>query len=320
MVGLKRHLRNAIIVIIAIVGFKYTQDIQDWAKLVQYQPPQAIARLATVTTMTDTARRLFYVNNPHIEARKSALNLCKNTEHTVVLGCYVTGKGIFLQSIPDPRLEGVMEVTAAHEMLHVAYDRLSLVQQNQLNEKLQSAFKQLKNQRIRNLIGVYNAQDPRSVNTELHSILATEVRDIGGELEEHYRTYFNNRSAIVALSEQYEGVFTSLRDKAKTLTQQLASRKLMMEQLGQQVDTEAANIQSERNSLQSSIAANSQADSNILVARFNDRVENYNRLVGELRQQNDNYNQMVNEHNALALEEKSLVDSLQNKPSAPTER
>jgi hypothetical protein len=320
MVGLKRHLRNAIIVIIAIVGFKYTQDIQDWAKLVQYQPPQAIARLATVTTMTDTARRLFYVNNPHIEARKSALNLCKNTEHTVVLGCYVTGKGIFLQSIPDPRLEGVMEVTAAHEMLHVAYDRLSLVQQNQLNEKLQSAFKQLKNQRIRNLIGVYNAQDPRSVNTELHSILATEVRDIGGELEEHYRTYFNNRSAIVALSEQYEGVFTTLRDKAKTLTQQLASRKLMMEQLGQQVDTEAANIQSERNSLQSSIAANSQAESNILVARFNDRVENYNRLVGELRQQNDNYNQMVNEHNALALEEKSLVDSLQNKPSAPTER
>jgi hypothetical protein len=320
MVGLKRHLRNAIIVVIAIVGFKYTQDIQDWAKLFRYQPPQAIARLAAVTTMTDTGRRLFYVNTPQIEARKSALNLCKNTEHTVVLGCYVTGKGIFLQSVPDPRLEGVMEVTAAHEMLHVAYDRLSLLQQNQLNQKLQSAFGQLKNQRIRNLIGVYNTQDPRSVNTELHSILATEVRDLSGELEEHYRIYFKDRSAIVALSEQYEGVFTSIRDKAKTLTQQLASRKLMMEQLGQQVDTEAANIQSERNSLQSSIATNPQADNNILVARFNDRVENYNRLVGELRQQNDNYNQMVNEHNTLALEEKSLVESLQNKSSAPTER
>lgn len=320
MVGLKRHLRNAIIVVIAIVGFKYTQDIQDWAKLFRYQPPQAIARLAAVTTMTDTGRRLFYVNTPQIEIRKSALNLCKNTEHTVVLGCYVTGKGIFLQSVPDPRLEGVMEVTAAHEMLHVAYDRLSLIQQNQLNGKLQLAFAQLKNQRIRNLIGVYNAQDPRSVNTELHSILATEVRNLSGELEEHYRIYFKDRSAIVALSEQYEGVFTAIRDKAKTLTQQLASRKLMMEQLGQQVDREAANIQSERNSLQSSIATNPQADNNILVTRFNDRVENYNRLVGELRQQNDNYNQMVNQHNTLALEEKSLVESLQNKPSAPTER
>lgn len=319
MVGLKRHLRNAIIVVIAIVGFKYTQDIQDWAKLVRYQPPQEIARLATVTTMTDTGRRLFYVNTPQIEARKSPLNLCKNTEHTVVLGCYVTGKGIFLQSVPDPRLEGVMEVTAAHEVLHVAYDRLSLLEQQQLDRKLQSAFGRLKNQRIRNLIGLYNKQDPRSVNTELHSILGTEVRNLSGELEEHYRTYFNNRSAIVALSEQYEGVFTSLRNKAKTLTQQLASRKLMMEQLGQQVDAEAANIQSERNSLQSSIAANPQADNNALVARFNDRVENYNRLVAELRQQNDNYNQMVNEHNTLALEEKSLVESLQNKPSAPTE-
>jgi hypothetical protein len=320
MAGLKRHLRNIIIVAVAIVGFKYTQDIQDWAKLVRYQPPQQIARLATVTTMTDSARRLFYVNKPQIEARKSALNLCKSTEQTVVLGCYVTGKGIFLQSVPDPRLEGVMEVTAAHEMLHAAYDRLSVLEQSQLNLKLQSAFAQLKNARIRDLIGVYDAQDSRSVDTELHSILGTEVRDLSEELEEHYRRYFDNRSTIVALSEHYEGVFTSVRDKAKSLTQQLATRKLTMEQLGKQVEGEAATIESERASLQGSLSARPQTDSNILVARFNDRVEAYNRLVTELRQQTDTYNQIVNEHNSLALEEKSLVESLQNKPSPPTKR
>ncbi len=319
MAGLKRHLRNAIIVVIAIVGFKYTQDLQDWVKLLRYQPPQQIARLATVTSMTDTGKRLFYINTPQIEARKSALNLCKNTEHTVVLGCYVTGKGIFLQSVPDPRLEGVMEVTAAHEMLHAAYDRLSIFDQNQLNLKLQSAFAQIKSRRIRDLIGVYDAQDPRSVNTELHSILGTEVRDLSPDLEEHYRLYFGDRSIIVALSERYEGVFTSVRDKAKNLTQELARRKLTMAQLGQQVDREAATIELERAQLKNAIAANPQVDNNILVVRFNQRVESYNQLVSELKQQTDTYNQIVTEHNSLALEEKSLVESLQNKSPSPTE-
>jgi hypothetical protein len=319
MAGLKRHLRNIIIVAVAIVGFKYTQDLQDWVKLLRYQPPQQIARLATVTSMTDTGKRLFYVNNPQIEARKSANNLCKSTEQTLVLGCYVTGKGIFLQSVPDPRLEGVMEVTAAHEMLHAAYDRLSMFEQNQLNLKLQSAFAQVKSRRISDLIGVYDAQDPRSVNTELHSILGTEVRDLSPDLEEHYRLYFANRSAIVTLSEHYEGVFTSIRDKAKSLNQQLASRKLTMAQLGQQVDREAATIELERAQLKNQIAANPQADNNILVVRFNQRVESYNQLVSELKQQTDTYNQIVTEHNSLALEEKSLVESLQNKSPSPTE-
>ena len=67
------------------------------------------------------------------------------------------------------------------------------------------------------------------------------------------------------------------------------------------------------------IAANPQTDNNILVTRFNNRVESYNRLVTELRQQTDTYNQLVNEHNSLALEEKSLVESLQNKQPSPTE-
>ncbi len=320
MAGLKRQLRNIMLVAVTIVGIKSTQNINDGWKLLNYHPPQAVAKLATATTMTDSARRLFYVNQPQIEVRKSARNLCKSSEQTVVLGCYVTGTGIFIQSVPDPRLEGVMEVTAAHEMLHAAYDRLSLLEQTQLNRKLRTAFGQLKNRRIQDLIGVYEAQDPKSVDTELHSILGTEVRDLSPELEEHYRYYFTDRSAIVARSEHYEGVFTALREKEKNLSQQLASRKVPMAQLIQQVDREAATIESERATLQASMAANSQSDNRVAVASFNARVESYNRLVTELKQQTETYNQIVNEHNSLALEEKSLVESLQNKPSLPTER
>ena len=313
MKRLQRYLVFTTIVAVVIIGIRFTQQLEDWSKLLTYQPPAEIARLATTTTMTDTARRLFYVNQPTIETRKSSLNLCKRSEHTIVLGCYVVSKGIFLQAVPDPRLQGVMEVTAAHEMLHVAYQRMSLFEQSQLNKQLQAVLKQLQNPRILKLVSTYNDQDPRSVDNELHSILGTEVRNLSPELEAHYRTYFTDRSTIVALSERYEGVFTTLRDKEKTLSQQLLTRKSALEQLSAQVKQEAETVESERSNLQSSIVSNPNSDYSFRVSSFNDRVRNYNQLVSQLREQTDAYNQLVTEHNTLALEEKSLVESLENK-------
>ena len=320
MKRLQRYLVFTTIVAVVIIGIRFTQQLEDWSKLLTYQPPSEIARLATTTTMTDTARQLFYVNQPTIETRKSSLNLCKSSEHTIVLGCYVVRKGIFLQAVPDPRLQGVMEVTAAHEMLHVAYQRMSLFEKSQINKQLQAVLKQLKNPRILKLVSTYNDQDPRSVDNELHSIFGTEVRNLSPELEAHYRTYFTDRSTIVALSERYEGVFTTLRDKEKTLSQQLLTRKSTLEQLSAQVKQEAETVESERSNLQSSILSNPNSDYSFRVFSFNDRVRNYNQLVSQLREQTDAYNQLVTEHNTLALEEKSLVESLENKSTQQVAR
>jgi hypothetical protein len=320
MKRLKGYLVTAIMVAVVIIGIRFTQDFEDWSKLLTYQPPAEIAKLAATTTMTDTARRLFYVNQPTIESRKSSLNLCKGTEHTIVLGCYVVSKGIFLQAVTDPRLQGVMEVTAAHEMLHVAYQRMSLFEQTQLNKKLQAVLAQLQNPRILKLVKTYDNQDPRSVNNELHSIFGTEVRNLSSELEKHYQTYFTNRSTIVALSERYEGVFTALRTRAKTLSQQLESQKVALEQLVIQVKQEAKTVESERSNLQTSIVTNPNSDHNFQISTFNNRVKNYNQLVSQLKVQTNTYNQLVNEHNSLALEEKSLVESLENKSTEQVAR
>jgi allophanate hydrolase subunit 1 len=320
MKRLKRHLRAAIVVAVVIGGIRFAQDLQDWSKLLTYQPSPEIARLATATTMTDTARRLFYVNQPTIESTKSALNLCKSSEHTVVLGCYVSSKGIFLQAVTDPRLKGVMEVTAAHEMLHVAYQRMSLFEQTQINKQLQAVLERLQNPRIIKIIQVYNEQDPRSVDHELHSILGTEVRDLSPELEEHYRKYFTDRSAIVALSERYEGVFTGLKDKAKQLSKQLAAQNLELEQLAARIKQEKLELESAQTNLQSSIDANPHIDYGAQVSSFKERVSSYNQLVVQLRSQNDAYNQLVNERNSLTVEQQSLIESLENKSTQQVAR
>jgi hypothetical protein len=310
---LKRYLIIATIVAVVVIGIRFARELEDWSRLAAYQPPSQIAKLATTTTMTPLAQRLFYVNRPTIESKKLSLNLCKSSEHTIVLGCYVVSKGIFLQEVTDPRLNGVMEVTAAHEMLHVAYQRMSIFEQNQLNKQLQQALTQVQNPRIIKLVETYNRQDARSVDNELHSILGTEINNLSPELEQHYREYFTDRSAVVALSERYEGVFTALRAKAKTLNQQLITRKSSLEQLSAQVKQAAQTIESERSNLQTSIVANPQGDYSFRIANFNEGVRNYNQLVNQLKEQTDAYNQMVTEHNSIALEEKSLVESLENK-------
>lgn len=313
MSRLKSYLGIATVVGAVILGIKFGRELEDWSRLLEYQPPATIAKLATTTTMTDTARRLFYVNRPTIEARKSALNLCKSTEHTVVLGCYVPSKGIFLQEVTDSRLQGVMEVTAAHEMLHVAYQRMSLFEQAQIGERLQTVLSKLDNPRILKLVKTYRDQDPKSVNNELHSILGTEVQNLSPELEAHYQQYFRDRSQIVALSERYEGVFTSIKTKAKSLSQQLEIRKLALEQLKTQVKQEAESLESERSNLQAAIIANRQNDYSFRVAAFNSHVRSYNQLVAQLRTQTDAYNQVVMEGKSLASEGKSLFESLENK-------
>ena len=321
MKRLKFYLSIATVVAVAIVGVRFAQDVDDWRKLLSYQPSPAIAKLATTATMTETARKLFYVNNPTIEARKSSLNLCKSSEQTIVLGCYVVNKGIFLQSVVDPRLEGVMEVTAAHEMLHVAYQRMSLFEQSQLNQQLQAVLTHIQNPRILKLVETYNEQDPRSVGSELHSILGTEVRNLSPELEERYRKYFTDRSAIVALSERYEGMFTTLRDKEKTIKQQLVTRKSALEQLVSQVQNRNRQaIEADKADLQGSIVSNPANDYSFRIANFNDRVRSHRQLVAQLRAQTDTYNQLVTEYNSLTLEEKSLVESLENKSTEQVAR
>jgi hypothetical protein len=313
MKRLKRYLLTAITIAVVIIGIRFTREVEDWSKLLTYDPPPEIARLATTTTMTDTARRLFYLNEPTIEATKSSLNLCKGSEHSIVLGCYVTSKGIFLQAVTDARLKGVMEVTAAHELLHAVYQRMSLLDQTQIDRKLQTVLSNLQNPRILKLVTTYRNQDPRSVASELHSIFGTELRNLSPELENHYRQYFTDRASIVALSEGYEGVFTTLKEKAKILSGQLRTQNLALEQLAAQVKQESKMVEVDRSNLQTAIVTNPQGDYSSRVSAFNDRVQNYNQLVIQLQAQTASYNQLVTARNSITQEEKSLFESLENK-------
>jgi hypothetical protein len=150
-------------------------------------PPSAeITRLTIATAMTPEATKLFYRQTPVIEPKSVFAQSCSNINHAtdelVALGCFrsstqsgliISGK-IYIQSIADPRFDGIMEVTAAHEMLHAVYARLSKSEQKDLGDRLERAALRVKDPRLAEVLKRYKDTDRELYRNELHSHLGTE--------------------------------------------------------------------------------------------------------------------------------------------------
>ena len=180
--------------IFALTNF---QAITDYFRLRGYDPPKRIVQLADETTMQDDTRRIFYINHPKLSDKVEFNDECRTTEQSIILGCYVDNRGIFLLDVKEPKLEGVVEVTAAHEALHAQYERLSSSERKKVDRMTAAAFNDVTSERVKKTVENYRDKDPSIVPNELDSILATEVRDLSPELEEYYSQYFKDRMTIV---------------------------------------------------------------------------------------------------------------------------
>ena len=112
-------------------------------------------------------------------------------------------------------------MTAAHEMLHAAYQRLSTSERKRVDALIEKQSFGPEEARITELLAEYAKSEPGEELNELHSILATEVRDLSPELESYYAQFFVDRSKVVALSEQYQTVFTELKLRQESLSTEL---------------------------------------------------------------------------------------------------
>jgi hypothetical protein len=300
------------VVLIGLFGFAITnvQEISDWFRLRNYEPPARVVKLADDTTMTDNTRRLFYVNHPDLGDKQEFNDHCRTTEQSIVLGCYINTQGIFLLDVEDKRLNGVIEVTAAHEVLHAAYERLSKSEKDRVDKLTSDFFSKLKNQRILETVENYRKKDPSIVPNELHSILGTEVRDLSPELEKYYSQYFINRKIVVDFSEQYEQTFTNLRNQVDAYDAQLNQLKNQIDSNQQQITAANDSLQTDRANLDRLLASGNTDEYNQRVPAYNQSVANYNGLVNETRQLITTFNNIVEKRNALATVEQELVQAI----------
>lgn len=294
------------------------QAVADWLSLRDYTPPAEIAQLATDTTMTPLSKKLFYVYRAQIEPASSFNEHCpvNEQEFTIVLGCYVSKVGIYLFHVEDERLSGIEQVTAAHEMLHVAYERLGSRERERVDTMLVRAYDNLDNDRIMRNVEQYRAADPSVVPNELHSILGTEQADLPPELEEYYARYFTNRQKIVEYSQQYEGEFTRREQAAAQLSKQLSDLKPRVDANLSQLDSEAARLQAEYAAIEAGRDSMEASQLNERARAYNAAVAAYNTLAETTRAEIEQYNAIVEQYNAVVVEQHELYRAIDSSPEA----
>lgn len=303
-------LFSAAIILGSLFAITERQRILDYLALRNYSPSERIAALASDTTMQDKTRRVFYINHPELNNKAEFRANCPGTEESIVLGCYIEHGGIYLQDVTDPRLAGIIEVTAAHEVLHAHYDRLSQEERTRIDKLTTAFYAGLDNPRIKRTVEQYRAKDPSVVPNELHSILATEVRELSPELEAYYAQYFKDRSQLVSFSENYEQTFVKLTNQVEAYDQQLKSLKVTIESNQLEIQGLNNDIEVQKAHLDALLDAGQTEEYNAAVSDFNAQVNTYNTLIARTRELTRQYNDIVAKRNEITTTEQELIESI----------
>jgi hypothetical protein len=218
-----RLIASLAILIVTLTVFFFRQQLIDQYNVWTYQPSSEVARIASAARLTEKGQFYFYTSHPAIKDRAEFNAHCtQKGEKTAILGCYTAGK-IYVFDVTDKRLEGIKEVTAAHEMLHAVYERLNDDDRRRIDRLVEVQLAGVTDQRIKELVELYDKTEPGERANELHSILGTEVKDLSPELETYYKEYFTDRAALVALSQKYESIFVQINEEQNALVEELNS-------------------------------------------------------------------------------------------------
>lgn len=308
-----------VMVVIAVGLLTNETRLLDWYHLRGYAPASNVVALANDTTMTAYARHMFYLNKPQILSSVTSFRAyCPENKDTIVLGCYHSGEnGIYVYNVPDPSLAGVQQVTAAHEMLHASYARLSNHDRTVINSELLDYSKHgLTDPSVKADIKIYQQTEPSSVTDEMHSLFGTEIANLPAPLESYYTRYFHNRSKIVTYQQQYQAQFTKRQATIASDDNQLKDLKANIQIQQDSVDSQLAQITSDRARINSYASSNQIATYNAAIASFNAEIDAYNRAVQKLKDQIDGYNQLVAARNLIAGQLTTLDKALDTRTSS----
>lgn len=298
------------------------QFLRDQLRVWQYTPSPEIARIADDAGMNQKGKFYYYASHPSLDGSQHFNDECRRKEAgSAILGCYKAGR-IYLYHVKDERLRGVVEVTAAHEMLHAVYERLSDAEKKQLEGLLANEEKKISDHEFAERMAYYRRAQPGEHYNELHSIIGTEFASISPELESHYSRYFYDRKKVVGLHERYSGTFNELKQGSAMLRGEVQDIADRIEKGSSEYNAEVAQInadierfnararQGEFSSQAEFAAARTQLLQRLQQAEA--KRQSINRLVQEHEQKRTQHNHLVDESNNL---QKALDSSLAPSPS-----
>ena len=301
-------------VILVIAFSAYRQSLIDLISYWQYQPSEAVLNLSKASFMSPKAEFVFLASQPVLDPTYNLHQECHGVEDTVsVLGCY-KDRQIYIFDVQDPEINQVKVVTAAHEMLHAVYARLSESERKTINELLtQEYLKLINHKKFAERLSAYAGLPPAQLSNELHSIIGTEIAKVSDGLEKYYQRYFTDRQKIVELNRSWLLAFESRQEESKKLLKEI-------NQLEEQIKEDSALYNFSVNYLNIKIGTfNEQADQ----GRFASQAEFLGeraKLIKDIRllettreeinKAIDQYNQLLIKYNEINVELKELFSHL----------
>ncbi|PIQ71011.1 hypothetical protein COV88_00795 [Candidatus Saccharibacteria bacterium CG11_big_fil_rev_8_21_14_0_20_41_19] len=305
---------SLILIALALLIVANRQRIIDQITVWQFHPTSAITSLVDRAGMNGNGKFLYLSSQPALDATQNFNNECDRIENTTsILGCYSNYR-IFIYDVTDKKLDGVREVTAAHETLHAAYARLGSDEKDKINVLLEAEYKKLENNKdYVDRMAFYARTEPGERDNELHSVIGTEIANINPDLEKYYDNYFSDRQKVVALNTKYSSVFINLKAHANVLLAQLNS---LSEGIGSATERYNSDVKTlnadifEFNRRANNGSFQTQSQFNYERAVLSARVDELD--VGRAKIDADLalYDQTLAEYNSIASESKKLYNSI----------
>ena len=298
-----------IIVCVVVAAIFNRQYIIDKYNAWEFKPSPEIAQIANDVGLNENGRFYYFASRPELDFAKEFNGECRSREQgNAILGCYKNQR-IYIYNVNDERLNGLKEVTAAHEMLHAAYERLPESDKKAVNTLLEKEYRKNSDAEFSKRMDYYKRNQPGEEYNELHSIIGTEFADISPQLEDYYKRYFNNRSQVVALHSKYSDKFKELKQGSASLRKELENLSISINNASLKYNKDISNLNSEINTFNSRAKNgdfSSQEDflnERSYLIKSTRKLEqdraNINRYIGQYESKRIEYNKLVDESNSM---------------------
>ncbi|MBR2708721.1 hypothetical protein IKE98_00050 [Candidatus Saccharibacteria bacterium] len=195
-----------IMLVIAVIIFNRS-FIYDWWRGITYAPSEEMSRIRSSLNLTGEGEFIFNSVQPSLIGGAEFNANCRSDTDTeiAVLGCF-TGDSVFVYDVQSDELDGIKELTTAHELLHAVWARLDSGEKTKINSSLRKVLES-NSSYLDDEMKNYNENQRQE---ELYVRAGTEVKDLPSDLEEHYARYFKDQDAVVHFYDKYIGVFREL--------------------------------------------------------------------------------------------------------------
>lgn len=274
------------------------QWLYDFWRGTSYEATGEMSAIEASLQLTERGEFLFKASWPKLSLAEEFNAKCRTKETKMaVLGCYAGGD-IYIYNINVAELEGIRELTTAHELLHAVWARMSEAEQGDLAVVLEQVYDDSK-EILKDELAVYDASERQE---ELFVRAGTELKNLPAGLEKIYGEIFADRDVIVDFYNNYIGVFREIEQEMAEILAEMEEVQAEIEMKSVEYKRRAEQLSADVVNFNSCVEVakcfKDEEDFDMQRARLIAEQDSLGELYSSIDELVDRYNVLVEQYNA----------------------